>query len=910
MNTKVIVSVFFMVIFSTIVAADYRNVYGIAWRGTAEDNIKFANQMGYDYVFYRDSDPPKMEDCPEAHDKRFYLESPEYRVYPVKRMLDWRTSEEGGEDYDYVMANKDLYEQYFCWKDATAEYPNNIATGFWRRIEDGGRGPKRFSVEPDWQQQEVIDYFVERIINKAKGLENDDINFKFGGFGWDTPELTGCFYSTPPDPREHVTLAHWTGKDSCATHDGITHDYATYSDATAAYYKQLRARAEEEYGDAKFIVEPWNIWTDWIDDIKDRDDASQIVGDLVIQESPGTQFVDDGNIFASGLITVDKVGSTQYRNTDNASNLRFAAKAAVKGAWYTWFGSFGGAGENIHEVQAGIQLLRIISLWDNMANVPLSSRSWNGAVYQSTNSYADMDIIYSRHPDTGKLFVVFLETSGVVRLRSGESVTSVQRTDDFFIESGNGISDVNINGDEVRLLSSSNTNKGYILTLSSSGAYCGDYDCDASETCTSCPRDCGGCPTIPGRIEAEDYMLGGEGTAYHDTTSGNNGGEYRVDDVDIEATTDVGAGYDVGWTVAGEWLEYDTSVSSGGQYDISARVASGTAGTKTLHIEVDGTDVTGPVSFTDSSGWQSWQDLLVEDISLDAGSHDLRIVMDTSGFNLNYVDIQPADSPPGLVAHWTMDDISGSSLIDISGNNDGIIHGAQTTAGRIGDALSFDGVDDHVNIGLNKISPDIDGASGTTISAWVRIDSYPGASERERIFSAMMAEWMTGASLNLFNGGNLEAGGRSSTSDTFQTARTSFPELGAWHLVTGVFDYPNDRIYLYIDGALETSQSVTFTNTAYTQAAPASDDTIGANQFGDDEFFDGVIDDVRIYNKALSAEEITALFNAAPCHRADTDSPFGTIDTNELFAFIDLWKDNQATIGELMEAIGFWKDGC
>jgi hypothetical protein len=79
---------------------------------------------------------------------------------------------------------------------------------------------------------------------------------------------------------------------------------------------------------------------------------------------------------------------------------------------------------------------------------------------------------------------------------------------------------------------------------------------------------------IPGRIEAEDYDLGGEIVAYHDTTLGNEGGEYRSDDVDIEITTDRGGGYDVGWIEEGEWLAYTVDVRSTGLYDIQVRVAS------------------------------------------------------------------------------------------------------------------------------------------------------------------------------------------------------------------------------------------------------------------------------------------------------------------------------------------------
>ena len=58
-------------------------------------------------------------------------------------------------------------------------------------------------------------------------------------------------------------------------------------------------------------------------------------------------------------------------------------------------------------------------------------------------------------------------------------------------------------------------------------------------------------PPVPGRIEAEDYDLGGEGIAYHDTTPGNLGGIYRQDDVDIETLAGEGTP-NVGWIRNGE----------------------------------------------------------------------------------------------------------------------------------------------------------------------------------------------------------------------------------------------------------------------------------------------------------------------------------------------------------------------
>src|SRR6476660_3500288 len=83
---------------------------------------------------------------------------------------------------------------------------------------------------------------------------------------------------------------------------------------------------------------------------------------------------------------------------------------------------------------------------------------------------------------------------------------------------------------------------------------------------------------LPGTIEAENFDDGGPSVAYYDTTAGNRGGAYRQTDVDIEATSDAGGGYDIGWTKAGEWLQYTTSVSASGTYSLELRVASPSSG--------------------------------------------------------------------------------------------------------------------------------------------------------------------------------------------------------------------------------------------------------------------------------------------------------------------------------------------
>jgi len=148
---------------------------------------------------------------------------------------------------------------------------------------------------------------------------------------------------------------------------------------------------------------------------------------------------------------------------------------------------------------------------------------------------------------------------------------------------------------------------------------------------------------IPGPVEAEFFDEGGEGVAYHDTTGGNKGGSLRATDVDIEATADAGGGYDVGWTRPGEWLQYSVNVAASGQYDATFRLASTGAG-GVLHLEFDGTNLTGPVSVPNTGGWQTWASVTVPRLGLTAGPHTLRLVFDTNGStggvtNINRIDL-------------------------------------------------------------------------------------------------------------------------------------------------------------------------------------------------------------------------------------------------------------------------------
>ncbi len=151
---------------------------------------------------------------------------------------------------------------------------------------------------------------------------------------------------------------------------------------------------------------------------------------------------------------------------------------------------------------------------------------------------------------------------------------------------------------------------------------------------------------IPGKIEAENYDTGGEGSGYHDTDALNNttNPAFRTtENVDLENTSDTGGGYNVGWIAASEWLNYTVNVQTTGVYNITIRLASTAAGA-TFHLELDNTRLTGSLSVPNTGGWQAWQTVSASNINLKSGPHLLRFVADsyaagtTTFGNLNWLN--------------------------------------------------------------------------------------------------------------------------------------------------------------------------------------------------------------------------------------------------------------------------------
>jgi hypothetical protein len=141
-----------------------------------------------------------------------------------------------------------------------------------------------------------------------------------------------------------------------------------------------------------------------------------------------------------------------------------------------------------------------------------------------------------------------------------------------------------------------------------------------------------GAPFKVGQVmEAEFFDNGVEGSSYHDAEPANLfGNPLRAGyGVDIEQHPSNSNGYNIGAARPGEWFDYTVDVKTGGLYTLYARFASARY-PGTVHVEVDGVDVTGPVTLPVTAGWHFWKTRPLAQLQLEPGRRVLTVVMDGS----------------------------------------------------------------------------------------------------------------------------------------------------------------------------------------------------------------------------------------------------------------------------------------
>ncbi len=219
----------------------------------------------------------------------------------------------------------------------------------------------------------------------------------------------------------------------------------------------------------------------------------------------------------------------------------------------------------------------------------------------------------------------------------------------------------------------------------------------------------GAAALIPGVVEAANFDDGGEGVAYHDTTAGNFGRTYREGDVDIQERAE--GGFYLGWLDAGEWLQYSVMVASSSQYSLSTRVASPSTG-GTFHLEMNGTDVSGPVTIPATGDWQQWQTVTTT-VSLTAGPQIARIVIDSSGpyrlvGNIASLEFRLLETarPDGAISPGTVSTVSAPRYIVFQASAD---HEAEVSWYVFDVFDSYQSTAPVASLLLGKPSPDANG---------------------------------------------------------------------------------------------------------------------------------------------------------------------------------------------------------
>jgi prepilin-type N-terminal cleavage/methylation domain-containing protein len=255
-----------------------------------------------------------------------------------------------------------------------------------------------------------------------------------------------------------------------------------------------------------------------------------------------------------------------------------------------------------------------------------------------------------------------------------------------------------------------------------------------------------------------------------------------------------------------------------------------------------------PSGFTTDLIFQAMTGILGEDrvVTVNSGAGALvgDVIINTLGKVTTRVE-------KGLVGYWHFDEGTSTVAYDASGSgNNGTLTNGPTwqtsTNCKAGGCLDFDGVDDNVS---TSTVPNLTG--GFSFSVWVKTPILQDASYDSvvsKFSSSPYNGWFLRRSANnsvmyfsLYNGGSAY-----SVSDSTLVANT-------WMYYAGTFDGAN--LKLYVNGVLKGTRTGAVVGNA------TSNFVIGGNYGGPSETWNGMIDEVRLYNRALSADEVLNIYN-------------------------------------------------
>jgi len=277
--------------------------------------------------------------------------------------------------------------------------------------------------------------------------------------------------------------------------------------------------------------------------------------------------------------------------------------------------------------------------------------------------------------------------------------------------------------------------------------------------------------------------------------------------------------------------------------------------------------LTAKASYTGGSVTSSPVSITVEnaDPGADPDSDSFTTGLETAfGSDPNSAASQPPAIYANLRAWWKLDESTGTNADDFTGRaQDGSVSGATWGTGISGNALSFDGIDDGILVGTPAA---LVGSGDFSLAAWVKID--PGSplatviQQREAGASGHQGQYV----LNVNANGTVNFFVYNNSVYQFDLTTVGTVNDGQWHHLAATRSGTTGRVF--IDGVQASSGSGTI------QALVSHPVAIGYDHRDNNKRFDGSIDDVRVYERALSASEVDSLHdtlvpNRAPVFAAD-----------------------------------------
>jgi hypothetical protein len=225
------------------------------------------------------------------------------------------------------------------------------------------------------------------------------------------------------------------------------------------------------------------------------------------------------------------------------------------------------------------------------------------------------------------------------------------------------------------------------------------------------------------------------------------------------------------------------------------------------------------------------------------------------------------DPNANVVSWWKFDEGSGTTAYDSAGGNNGtLVNGPTWTTGQINGALDFDATNDYVTLGSPGSLDDLP-LDDMTVCAWI-YDEDAAASTLGTIYGCYANNngWAFRTFSNASGDRSLNfevphSGGTYNKWAKYRSADGTISQI-TWHHVAAVWDVDTKTAKLYIDGVETSYQTTQPGDGPYNSDASRNKEIGRIPHVGGAQYFDGTIDDVRIYDKALSAGDIWQLYQS------------------------------------------------